>query len=217
MARIPGGITSRPSGKLGNIIFGAARTPEGKVATAREAVQPSNPNTPDQQQQRSKFRQALNIVQGIGPGVYQDDWNRSVGQLPGFQSLQSIMLNNIDQNDALEVPPDRQLGDLHTPDSITGGSQSQPDRIDISYSTDVGSNGDPNDAAVLIAIEQSEPANRKRDVQAPGNLGTRQNGEASISVNQADTTYVVGVYFRGKDTAEGLLSTAEFVTATTAT
>lgn len=214
MAKIPGGITSRPSGKLGNIIFGAARTPAGKVATAREAVDPSNPNTAAQQSQRSKFSQAVNIVQGVGPSVYQEDWNRAVGQLPGFQSWQSMLLNNIDQNDDLQPPDVRPLGNLHFPDSFSASSSDTSGSIDVSWSGELGDNGTDADDSVLLAIEQAQPASRERDVVTivPGQQRSAQS--ATINTNQPGNVYVIGLYFRGAGNAEGLLSPADFTTAT---
>ncbi len=120
MAKVKGGITGRPAGKVASLIFGAARGREGKVVTVRELVAPSNPRTPEQQAQRGKFQSSLAYVQGWGPDVYQSDWNRSVGQLPGFQSMMSILLNNIQGTpERLTPPDDRQLGSLHFPDSFS--------------------------------------------------------------------------------------------------
>lgn len=210
MAKIPGGITSRPSGKLGNIIFGAARTPEGKVATAREAVDPSNPNTPEQAAQRSKFRQALNVVQRIGPSIYQEDWNRSVGQLPGFQSWQSILLNNIDANDQLQPPPDRPLGSLHFPDSTSASAGSRAAEIDVTWSSETGPDGTPQDEVYLIAIESEQPSGRDRDVVTSEGQDLRSTGSITLGVSQASTDYVICLYLVGQAGADGLLSKATF-------
>lgn len=214
MAKIPGGITSRPSGKLGNIIFGAARTPEGKVATAREAVDPSNPDTPAQQTQRGKFRQALNIVQRIGPSIYQEDWNRSVGQLPGFQSWQSILLNNIDNQDVLGAPPDRPLGSLHFPDTTSISAGSRATEIDVTWSTEAGPNGTSQDEVYLIGIEADQPSGRDRDVVTSEGQDLRSTGSVTLGVGQASTDYVVCLYLVGQQSADGLLSKAVFTAAT---
>lgn len=208
MAKIPGGITSRPSGKVGNIVFGAARTPEGKVATARQLVSPSNPDTPAQQAQRSKFQDALATTQNIGPDVYQDDWNRAVGQLPGFQSWMAVLLRNIDGSDVLQPPPDRPLGNLHYPDSVGMAVGTVSSAIEVAPSSETGANGTASDELVIVAIEEDLPANRERDVTVSIGDTTRGGGPYDLVVGQADTDYTVLVYLRGAGSADGLLSLA---------
>ena len=210
MAKIPGGITSKPSGKLGNIIFGAARTPQGKVATAREAVDPSNPDTAAQQQQRGKFQTAVRIVQDIGPDIYQGDWNRSVGQLPGFQSWQSILLNNLLAGNTLNLPPDRPLGELHFPDTWTQNTGTDPESIEVDWSTEDGPNGSTLDRPVIIAIEKDEPQNGVRDVATVVPGASRGDGVANIYVDKGGTDYVTCLYFRGGNGNAGKISTARF-------
>lgn len=214
MAKIPGGITSRPSGQLGNIIFGAARTPEGKVATAREAVDPSNPNTPAQQNQRSKFAQAVQATQDLGPGIYQEDWNRAIGQLPGFQSWVSMLLDNITDADLLEPPADRPLGNLHFPSTWSANTPPGAGGIEFSHDTGNGDNGTSSDEAVVVAIEADLPSGRDRDVVKISGGLPRSNGTIQFSVNQNGTDYVIGLWFRGAGSADGLISQAQFLTMT---
>ena len=104
MSKLEGGIFSRPRGKTGGIVFGAARTRRGKQTTTRLLVPPSNPNTAAQQEQRSKFKDSLAIVKAAGPDAYQKAFNRTVSQLPGFQSLLSIILNNINAGGNVNSP-----------------------------------------------------------------------------------------------------------------
>jgi len=214
MAIIDGGVTGRPSGKLGGLIFGAARTRDGKAVTVREAVKPSNPQSPEQQQQRGKFSQSLNIVKAMGPTVYQEDWNRAVGQLPGFQGLMSIFLDQIDDNDDLQVPDVVPLGDLHFPDSLTVGTAGNGD-ISADYSAEQGPNGTASDEVVLVGIEQSKPQGRERDVVATVADSARGGSPASTpEVENPNSPYVWLFYVRGAGNAEGLLSRAEWGTVT---
>jgi len=214
MAIIDGGVTGRPSGKLGGLIFGAARTRDGKAVTVREAVDPSNPRTPEQQQQRGKFSQALNIVKKLGPTIYQEDWNRAIGQLPGFQGLMSVFLDQIDDNDDLQVPDVVPLGDLHFPDSLTVGAPGNS-RAAADYSAEQGPNGTTSDGVILAAIEQSRPQGRERDVVATVADSDRSGAPASTpEVESPGSDYVWLFYVRGAGSAEGLLSRAEWGTVT---
>ena len=110
MARLEGGIFSRPRGKTGGVVFGAARTREGKAVTSRLLVRPSNPRTPAQQLQRRKFDRTLNTVRSWGPGLYQNFFNRTIGQLAGFQSLESILLSAFKNDGSFEAPADTRTG-----------------------------------------------------------------------------------------------------------
>lgn len=217
MAKIPGGITSRPAGKVGNIVFGAARTAEGKVATARQLVSPSNPDTPAQQSQRSKFDRSLDIVQDLGPAIYQDDWNRAVGQLPGFQSWMSVLLNNMDGNLDLSPPPVRPLGNLHFPDSASAATGTATGEIDVSFSTESGDNGTSSDELVVVSIEAGDPLSGDRETVTQIANVTRSAGADTITMSNGGRDCVVGIYFRGAGSADGTLSAAHFFTASSAT
>lgn len=216
MSKIVGGILGRPSGKIGGIVFGSARSRTGKAVTARTKVSPSNPNSPAQQQQRGLFKRALDIVRGFGPDVYQVDFNRSIGQLAGFQSLMSVILNNVVNDDEFSPPPDLPLGNLHFPSSLTivGGVGSG--EINISFSEELGDNGTLADKVVVIcyAVDEETAVQYSDDVGAH----TRDDGSDSFSLTglTAGADYVVGFYLIGQGTAEGLLTKCAFeeVTAT---
>jgi len=113
MARLEGGIFSRPRGKTGGVVFGAARTREGKLVTSRLLVTPSNPQTAGQVTQRGKFTAALQLVRGAGANYYQTDFNRAVAQLPGFQSMMSILMLAMAADTTFNAAPaDTNLGTL---------------------------------------------------------------------------------------------------------
>lgn len=215
-AKIAGGITSRPSGRLGNIIFGAARTEQGKVVTAREAVDPSNPNTTAQQTQRTKFSESLSIVQDIGPSVYQEDWNRARGQLPGFQSLMQILLNNIDDSEVLSPPPDIPLGNLHFPDTWTLQAGLSPGDAEFTWDTATPGGASATDTAVMVLIP-ADAATRGNFAAAYAEVGDdRSAGSDQISTGVgAGVDMIGGLYFRASDPSAPPLSLAKFDVFTT--
>lgn len=156
MAKLTGGLHGRAAGNVGGIIYGAARTRLGKVVTARELVIPANPQTAAQTNQRDKFLASLRASRAAGPDFYQEDWNRSVGQLPGFQSLMSILLHAIDDDNKFLVAPDvTPLGTLHTPATITW-EWGVGTEITLTWSTEAGDNGDPADT-ISYAVWDSSP------------------------------------------------------------
>jgi len=155
MSILKGGIFSKPSGKTGGIVFGAARTRTGKLVTARELVPPSNPNTSLQQTQRSKFKSSLDLVRRIGASVYRSAWNRSVGQLPGFQSMESIFLNQMSETKDITLVNDINLGILHFPDDVTIES-ADPKTIDVEVTGELGSNGTNADKISVIGFAKDD-------------------------------------------------------------
>lgn len=212
MARLDGGIFSRPRGKTANIVFGAARTREGKVVTARELVPPSNPNTPDQQSQRSIFSDSLYIVRQLGQGIYQSDWNRAIAQLPGFQGMMSIFMNNMDDTLTLGVPAEVNLGNLHVPDSFSASPGASGGDFDLTWSTEVEGTGGPSDTAVVLAIGAGAAGlGNDRIVQIEtGEI--RSAGSLTISTGNPSAEPVIALYFRGDTGTDraGLVSNAKW-------
>jgi hypothetical protein len=215
MAVLEGGIFSRPRGKTGGLVFGAARTRTGKLVTSRLLVPPSNPNTVAQQTQRGKFQEALAIVRNLGATIYQDDWNRAISQLPGFQSLMSIFLDAQDSSKVISAPPTVNLGTLHYPDTGPTLSDAGSQIVEVDFSTELGSNGTVSDIAVALAVALDPAATPQARVVASVYDRTRNDPAAEIDVGAAGD-YLVGLYFRGAGTAEGLLSLCKWDTVTIA-
>lgn len=134
MSRLEGGIFSRPRGKTGGVVFGAARTREGKLVTSRLLVAPSNPNSAAQVVQRGKFTAALQLTRGVGASVYQADWNRAIAQLPGFQSIMSILMNAMDSDTTFAAAPaDTNLGTLDLVASLAAAADTGAGNIMVSW------------------------------------------------------------------------------------
>ncbi len=207
MAKQTGGLLGRPSGSIAGIVFGSARSRQGKVVTAREKVSPSNPDTADQQTQRNKFKSCLDIVKAIGPSVYQTDWNRAVSQLPGFQSWMSLMLNSMSDERVLSPFSDVSLGVLHTPATFTVSNGEEAGYTHVVWSDELGSNGTDADVAVVITI-LSDVASDGVYVDVNTDI-PRSEGGADLNVGHSGEDYICIVYFRGAGTAEGLLSIAQ--------
>lgn len=214
MAKLDGGVFSRPRGKTGGLVFGAARTRQGKVATVRQLVPPSNPNTAAQQTQRSKFSEALEIVRQIGKSIYGSDWNRSISQLPGFQSMMSIFMNNMDDQFIMSVPAETNLGSLYIPTTIVDGAF-PANQVGITFDTGNGPNGTNQDENVCLAIAANPGASPSdREVKTAVGVNIREEGEAGVTDVAAASDFLIGFYLIGAGTAEGLVSNAEWIIAT---
>lgn len=126
--------------------------------TSRQRIPPLQPNTPAQVSARDTFSSTLHIVRTIGPGVYQQDWNRGISKLPGYQSMFSTFMNastatatTID----VDVPqPRTPLGILHAPD-LVDVNNSVADVWNVIWSEENGENGNPDDQIVILAVARS--------------------------------------------------------------
>ena len=214
MSKLTGGIFSKPSGQTAGLVFGSARTRAGKVATVRELVPPSNPNTPAQSVQRLKFKESLNIVRLIGASIYRDDFNRAISQLPGFQSMMSIIINSLDDNLTLSPPPTTNTGRLHFPLEINSVNTTN-DRVRVEFTTELGASGSGADKVTMLAIsKQTIGQNDRRAVVVSKDAGERSDGFAEVNTGLNDTEFIVCTYFQGSDIFEGFLSEARWLEAT---
>lgn len=206
MAKQIGGPLGRTSGKIAGIVFGAARSRSGKVVTVREKVSPSNPNTPDQSNQRSLFKAALDRVKLLGPDIYSDDFNRAVGQLPGFQSLMSLLLNNLDTSGDFKSWPDVPQGDLHYPDTVSITQGSTTGNISFEWSTENGTNGSVSDQVVMLAIRTSKSSTSK--LVSINVSNERQDGGVikNITGLEAGASYICVFYLVGGTSNPGMIS-----------
>jgi len=205
MAKLDGGIFSNPSGKTAGIVFGAARTRQGKKVTARQLVSPSNPNTAGQQVQRGKFSDSLDIVRFLGAEIYQSDFNRAISQLPGFQSMMSIYMNAMDASKELSAPSTINLGTLHLPDTVTFGTESAGCAT-VVFSSEVGDNGTDEDDVVSFAINIASVGRATLVGGIITGDAERSDELSTITDLTVGQEYLVGFYFRGDGTADGNLS-----------
>lgn len=215
MSKLTGGIFSNPSGKTAGIVFGAARTRQGKKVTARQLVPPSNPNTAPQQLQRGKFGDALDIVRFLGADIYQSDFNRAISQLPGFQSMMSVFMNAIDGSKNLTVPPEINLGQLHFPDTMTIHSNNSAE-ISIDYTSEAGVNGTASDEVISFVLQVASTDRAVAVGASHVGVAVRDDEADSFFGLTVGKEYLVGAYLKGAGAADGLLSKCvwEIVTVT---
>lgn len=210
MARIAGGIFSAPRGTTSGIVFGAARTRDGKVTTSRAWNKPANPRTGAQQLQRGKFLDCLQVVRDFGPSIYQGDWDRAIGQLPGFQSMMSILLHALNDSFEFAAPPDTPLGPLHFPATwgiTTAGGAGQ---LTATWSTELGPDGTASDQLQLIGCLAARDADGLHPVFFALDTAVRSAGTIAISTGQDSLLCLIGGWFQGAGTAAGRLSRTEW-------
>lgn len=221
MARFQGGPFSRASGKIGDIVLGAARTRDGKVMTGRSKVKPTYTNVPAQATQRTRFKQAQLIIRAIGYAIYNAIFNRAIAQLPGWNSLQSILSLSMDDSFDLSAPVETNLGTLHFPITVTATASALSGTVTVTYSNENGDNGDETDLFETIVIPQTAT---KR--AAIGNAftsdgsATRDDGSDNVGglALTAGDHFIVGLYAQGKGQYNnGMLTVVKWYDVTTGT
>lgn len=187
MSKFPGGIFSKARGKTSGIVFSAARTRQGKLMTSRALVIPANPQTAPQQENRRVFDLVQRQVRLAGTGIYRNDFNRGVEDLPGYQSLISLLRRTFNLAadgvtwSAQNTPPVVLRGDLHFPGTYNVDLASES----ITWSTELGTNGANDDEVVAVTfggrLEDEEPP---ADV-AVANVYTADRSAGSITADDS--------------------------------
>jgi len=215
MAIITGGLHGRVRGNVDGIIYGAARTRIGKVVTAREYVIPANPRSAPQVLWRSIFKCGLYATRHLGASLWENDFNRAIGQLPGFQSIMSIILLATDRvSRDLEEPPDTPLGNLYAPDVtfVTHGAISGS--ITASWTGELGLNGTDADVLNFFGIGVDGTAEGVRIAVDWEESAVRSDLTMDIPTGYDSTDWIAAVYFQGAGTAEGKLSLCQWKAVT---
>ena len=199
MGIITGGITGNVSGQVAGVVFSEARGRTGKLNTVRQKVIPSNPKSPDQVTQRTKFSDAIAIVRALGPRAYQKDWDRAIGQLPGFQSWTSVLLNNMDSDRLLTAPPSIPLGTLPEFSGLEIEASTTSGEIDFSWTTTTLPPGTALDELNAAAI----PAASSNREQTPANyfqsFAVRSAAEGTITGLTGGVSYIVIAWAQDPD------------------
>lgn len=194
MAKLFGGITGRPSGKVGNVIYGAARTRRGKSATARATFSPSNPNTPAQQDQRNRMRTLSQVASRWNPTRGRSQWNVIEGNLPVYQSILRLLFQASDAQGNLSTPRPVSLGPtpgLRDLQVTSGGGRGV---LLLTWTAHSG------DGALLTDVVQffyTPIETRERTLVQSGYIGTgvtRGDDEATVSTLAPGAEFLVGLW-----------------------
>ncbi|MBA7706065.1 hypothetical protein ES703_114910 [subsurface metagenome] len=176
---------------------------------------PSDPKTAAQVIQRRKFAGCLYAIRHIGATLWQADFNRAIGQLPGFQSMMSIAILNTDDAFVMTAPPDTPLGNLHYGGSmaVVVGVGVAGD-IDLSWTAELGLNGTDADVVEVFGFGADEiGAGTRRGVDFAA-TATRVDALLVVPTGTAGQDWIIGIYFQGAGVAEGLLSECHWFAVT---
>lgn len=110
MAKLLGGIYSRPAGKVGGLVFSNARTRIGKLTTVRTKVIPSNPKTRRQKTHRDALKESSQLMSGLSPSNSTQAFQRTDMYNAGFQAGTKLFVNNKGTGAGFDLPPKAGLG-----------------------------------------------------------------------------------------------------------
>lgn len=140
MALHTSGINGRLTGKNGGSVFSVARTRYGKMTTSREYVIPANPDTVLQQQVRELFRRASLHGGLVGSVNYAADWNNTLGELPGWNSIVGWSRDAMEYSGGIyqwsDPVPAKSLGPVYMP-LVTGTHVGAAGSIDLTWPTTI--------------------------------------------------------------------------------
>lgn len=206
MGRLEAGIFSTISGNNNGLVFGKARTRDGKKTTVRQKVNPSNPRTTAQVNQRNRFTAALQIVQALGRSVWTIAWSNVIGGLAGFQALMSRFTDALSEDGTTLLPPaDTTLGTLNFP--VTFSAVAGVDVMDVTWSTQTGDTGDPSDIATVIAVEVTDAGPDFSRTVIIDQSAIRSDGSIALPLTGvAAGDFIIGLYF---EDGTGLLPSAQ--------
>ena len=214
-AKITGGLLGRVSGSIGGIIFGGARTKTGKVVTAREWVMPGEITDTDVLEQRIIFACAVHAVRYLGATLWAEDFNRAIGQLPGFHSMMSIILKSTDRvSRDFSEPPDTPLGNLFAPGVIFTTHAVTAGMITATWTGGLGLNGTDADEVEFFGIEVAGSPLGVRGAVDWAATAVRSDLTMDIATGSSGTDWIAAAYFKGAGTAEGLLSRCQWLAVT---
>jgi hypothetical protein len=211
MAKLTGGLHGRVAGMIGGIVYSSARSRQGKVNTAREFVMPKKITDSKVLKQRIIFSCTLYAVRYLGAGLWANDFNRGIGQLPGFHSMMSIILKNTDRDTrVLSEPPDTPLGSLYAPTVTFATHGATPGSITVSWPGSLGPNGTAADVLNFFGIEADGTADGVRGAVDWTTSAVRSDLTVDIPTGSSTTTFIAGVYFQGAGVASGILSRCQY-------
>jgi len=210
-AIVKGGLHGRPRGLLSGIVYSSARSRTGKIVTAREYVIPGEITDQDVLDQRILFKQAVYACRYLGSGLWANDFNRAVGQLPGFHSMMSIICLATDRETFnLGEPPDTPLGSLYAPTVTFTQHGSTAGSITATWSGYLGLNGTDADVLNFFGIEVIGSEEGIRSAVDWATSAVRSDLTIDIPTGSSTTDWIAAVYFQGAGTAEGKLSRCQW-------
>jgi len=168
------------------------------VSTIREYVIPNDPRTTDQLERRSIFSVAVGVARAVGSPIWQLPWNRSLGDLPGWQSFVGYCIKGIEKHDGdfrwTSPPNSKSLGPVYMPPMTA--SAEVPSSLELTWDkTLIGDHCALSDVLQgFITLQTAPDTPEKVQVISPGTA--REDETYTFADLETSTPYFVCVWFR---------------------
>lgn len=164
-----------------DLIVARARGREGTILTMRALTPASNPNTAEQKAQRSKFSRATTYASALARILSQTDVIDKDSGLVRYHACMSLLLDAQDNAGNITLPKTWLPNALHFPDTVSYYQPPGSNNVDLSFSTELGSNGSPLDRWWWFALPgdlDQVPVNGFRNYL--GIEGIRETGGGTV-------------------------------------
>lgn len=186
------GLIGQIRKKAGNFVFSNWKG----INTARAYAKPANPNTPDQQAQRTKFKTVVKLASSLLPTVITSFWNPFASMMSGFNAFVKSVFENVSSTGLIEAACKVTKGTLETLGTLTATYTTATGAYTTSWTADAVGNGLGSDNVDLLIIDKS---NNQIVLYAEG-VASREIGlfDGSIDPGKTATNLVFFVWaYRG--------------------
>lgn len=144
---IPMGILGPVRGKVGNVVGANWKG----IDYIRGYNIPANPNSTDQQTQRTKFLAVQNLVRQVLGNLVANYWNPFATKRSGYNNLTSEFLMTVDASNKLQVSTLVSKGTLETLGQLTATYNTSNGVVDLSW-TNISPTGNGLGSDVVRAV-----------------------------------------------------------------
>lgn len=193
MGRIINGILGGVSGKVSGVVGSKWKD----IKYLRAYAVPANPDTPDQQIQRSRMRSIVAIARQLIGTLIQPYWNPFYSSMSGFNAFVKYNIMHLSANDYY-LTTDNQMsrGNVLGVEGLTGTYDETNGAFNLQWSNNSnGSTGLSSDIAYLVIAHKDGTIYNSISTAEPRTSGDFSNSIASGLTN-SDLIYYL-FFFRG--------------------
>lgn len=142
------GLVGQSRQKAGNFVFSNWKG----INTFRAYAKPANPNTPDQQAQRTKFKNVIKLASSLLPTLIVTFWNPFASMMSGFNAFVKSVFENVSSTGFVTAACLVTKGTLETLHSLTATYTSVSGVLSLAWIDTIYGNGLNTDSVNILVI-----------------------------------------------------------------
>jgi len=150
MGKILNGILGGFSGKVGPVVGGKWKD----IDYMRSYVVPANPNTPNQQTVRAKFKKLVEFGRVLIPALLSVYWDPFLSGMSGFNKWISLNYSKLQTGNVLNETAVMCKGTLEPTSTVTGTYSSIPGTVTTTWNHSVFGNGELTDNVAVVIYDK---------------------------------------------------------------